>query len=923
MAGKRIVVRAVCLVALLATVVPLVITRQQAAHAAGRSVLEHFVTRTGDKLMDGPDEFRFVSTNMPDILQTITDKKFESDTQLRLPNEYELRDAVETVKQMHGQVLRTFVVTVADGTDPSTVPYSMVNAPAGSDEISFNENAMRVLDKLLQICNEEGIRLYIPLVNYKATLRGGTSTYGENFFTVGSRANLRFKDMVGQLLNRTNVYTGVPYKNDKAIMGWESGNEIVIDNLPERAAWLHDLAKFVKTSAPNQLFIDGRNKPDDVVKFVNGSITHDYDEYSDDPNIDVLSYHTYVGLTGPATDSRLPENIRTSATGDIGATPTVKIIRELTKGKTSLVVGEIAMYTSPSTLTSLLDEAIADGTGGANWWGTRFHSRDGGFYKHSDADSQYEDLNWPGFPGSASYLPEIQTEITLQQILVEKAWKITGHTGPPPLSIPAAPHLLPIADVGHISWQGSTGAQSYTVQRSESKSGPWTTAGVVYDNLPTYSSLFHDAGAKPGHSYYYRVIAQNSSGSSRPSNVSAKVVVNRQWIVDDLFDFSKTYDREPNAIISKSYGNSAQQEDLGVLKSRNGTSTSVQYAVGGTLTGAAVFAYNAPAEVSLYGSEDGKAYYELPTKRTTYVDGSRTKYSYAGPSKFRFFKIEASGSAVVSRLQVEYKPGGPAAPAPREVPPYREPNPTFEAELFTYDEANPARSDVVTNEPGVVKVNQTGGSSSSASNKRYSIVDFLKAGDYAVFYTTVEAGTYDLNLGYDARAARGRFQPSLLAPGEAADSPGTPLGGVIDAYDPGSGVIKTADAGAVTFPVTGRYGFKFTSAGTNPASSNPKIGLDVIKLISENVAPVASDATYPTNRFTPVKGTLPASDGNGDPLAVTVVSQPARGRLEVRPDRTFTYTPDKGSTGQFTVQWKVNDGWVNSRTAVLTFDVKR
>lgn len=146
---------------------------------------------------------------------------------------------------------------------------------------------------------------------------------------------------------------------------------------------------------------------------------------------------------------------------------------------------------------------------------------------------------------------------------------------------------------------------------------------------------------------------------------------------------------------------------------------------------------------------------------------------------------------------------------------------------------------------------------------------------------------------------------------------------MIDAYDPGNGVVKSVDVGAVTFPVTGRYGFKITSAGTNPASSNPKIGLDVIKLISENVAPVAEDATYTTDPSTPVTGVLPAEDGNGDPLSVVIVNQPARGKLEVRPDRTFTYTPDKGSAGQFTVRWKVNDGWVNSRTALLTFDVKR
>ncbi|TDD18895.1 hypothetical protein E1218_25175 [Kribbella turkmenica] len=923
MVANKSVVKVTCLVTVLLMLGPLV-ELQQAAHAVGRSVLQHFVTRTGDKLMDGPDEFRFVSTNMPDVLQIITNKKFEAESPMRLPNEYELRDAVATVKQMHGQVMRTFVVTVTDGSDPTAGPNYMVNAPVGGDGVSLNEGAMRVLDKLLQICNEEGIRLYIPLVNYKATLRGGTSTYGENFFTVGSKANARFKDMVGQLVNRTNTYTGVRYKDDKAIMGWESGNEIVIDNLPERANWLHDLARFVKLSAPDQLFIDGRNKPDDVARFSNGALVQDYDEYLDDENIDVLSYHTYVGLTGPVTDTSLPAGLRTSTTGDIGATPTLKIIRHLTAGRTALVVGEIAMYMSPATLSSFLDELIANGSSGANWWGTRFHSRDGGFYKHSDNDSQYEDLNWPGFPATTNYLPEIQTEITLQEILRAKAWKIAGHTGAPPaLPAPAPPIVLPISDVGHISWQGSTGAQSYTVQRSRSRHGPWTNAGVVHDNLPTYSSLFHDAAARPGRAYYYRVIAANAGGVSAPSNVSGPVGAPRQWIVDDLFDFSKTYTRESNAVIAKSYGNSAQQEDLGVLKSRNGTSTSVEYAVGGTLTGATVYAYNSPGEVTLYGSRDGTAYYELPTRLTTFANPSRTKFAHTGPSDFRFLKIEASGSAAISRLELEYKPGGPAAPAPRMIPPYRDPSPAFEAELFRYDETSPSTSDVVTNSPGIVKVNQTGGSSSTASNKRYSIVDFLQAGDYAVFYATIEAGTYAVGLNYDARAARGTFRTALLRPGEPADADGTPLGGVIDAYDPGTGTIRSADFGTVTFETSGRYGFKFLSTGKNPASSNPKIGIDVIKLTSDNVAPTVSDATYTTSRSAPVTGVLPARDANGDRLALTVINHPVQGRFETRPDGTFTYTPAHGRTGQFVVHWKVNDGWINSGTARLVLDVRR
>jgi hypothetical protein len=887
-----------------------------AAYAAGDSVFEHFVTRQGDKLMEGTEEFRFISTNMPDVLQIITNKQFESDSRIRLPNEYELRDAVATVKQMNGRVMRTFVVTVTNGDDPNYM------VRVSENEIAFNEEAMLVLDKLLQICNEMGVRIYIPLVNYNDGIRGGTTTYGENFFTVGSSANQKFKQMVEQLLNRTNRYTGIPYKEDKAILGWESGNEIVINDLPERSEWLHDLAGFVKQIAPNQPFIDGRNKPDDVYKFSGGNMVQNYNEFLDDENIDILSYHTYVGLTGPVTDSSLPAGLRNNTSGDIGATSTLKIIRELTKGKKPLVVGEIAMYMAPSTLVTFLDELIANGTSGANWWATRFHNRDGGFYKHSDNGSQHEDLNWPGFPGTVGYVPEIEAEISIQNTLREKAWKIMGHTdAPPALPVPAAPGLLPIPDVGHISWQGSTGAQSYEVERSESAAGPWTVVGVVYDNLPTYSSLFHDRDAQPGHTYYYRVIAKNSSGASEPSNVSPPVTVDRQWIVDELFDFSKTYAREPNATIFKSYANTSNQEDLGVLKSINGTSTSVEYAMPGKLRKAAVYVYDAPGSVSLYGSLDGKTYFELETQTVTFENSARTKYTYEGDAGYRFLKLELNGSAVVGRAELEYDPDQIPAPEPKPASPYRNPNLILEAELFNYNENDFSKSDVVTNNRGVVKVNQTGGSNSAASNKRFSIVDFLQTGDYAVFYANIEAGTYDLKLDYDARSARGMFQMSILEPGVGDDAPGIAVGGVIDAYDPGNGIIKSVDYGKITFPQSGRYGFKFVSMGKNSASSNPKIGLDVIKLLSDNVAPTVTGATYSTDDATPIHGVLKANDLNGDPLTYIVIHHPAKGQLTVNDDGTFVYAPEKGATGQFAFKWKANDGWINSNTAQVILQV--
>ena len=86
----------------------------------------------------------------------------------------------------------------------------------------------------------------------------------------------------------------------------------------------------------------------------------------------------------------------------------------------------------------------------------------------------------------------------------------------PPIEKPAAPLLLDIKDVSAISWQGSAGAQSYTVERADSKDGPWLVIGNdISDADFQYRPLFNDTTVEIGKSYYYRVIAKNSAGHLR------------------------------------------------------------------------------------------------------------------------------------------------------------------------------------------------------------------------------------------------------------------------------------------------------------------------------------------------------------------------------------------------------------------------
>jgi hypothetical protein len=605
------------------------------ASAAAVDGFQHFIKRDGDRLMDGDREYRWVSLNAPDSVQLITNYQFDGEhptARYRLPNDYELRDCMRTVRQLRGRVLRTFVITVSRGPTPHTA-FDLSTDPA-----TPNEAALRVLDRLIQLGNEEGVRLMIPLIAYNSSVRGDWKTYGEDFWNVGSPANRKFKDVVRQVLTRTNTLTGRPYLEDKAILGWHTGNELVIGDDPARRAWLNDFAAYVKSIDANHLLIDGRNRPTDIFD--------KYDEFAANPNIDAVSYHTYVNL--PQADT---------------PAGTLRVLRDQLRGKIPLIVTEVAMYTKPDALRALLDEIIADGSVGANWWAFRFRNRDGGFYKHSDRNSQFEDLNWPGFANAENYLPEIARERELWSILTDYAARIADAEPFAP-SVPDAPTFLPAPDVGHLTWQGSTGATGYDVQRAPAADGPWTTlAENVPDNLVVYAPQFCDATAEIGGTYFYRVIARNVAGASAPSNVIGPLRPDRRWLVDELFDLSLADATSTNITIDQAYAHTAYLEDIALARRADpAKSATLVYGVPGGVRSFLLNVFEAQVAPKFFARNARGTKAEITSKVTAFNDGRRARYRAELPAELSASTLEielssaASPEQAIGRIEIAWTP---------------------------------------------------------------------------------------------------------------------------------------------------------------------------------------------------------------------------------------------------------------------------
>lgn len=503
------VLGAICVMSLSATCVTYAQNQQQT----------EFVRAEGDRLLVGEREFRFMSFNIPNLHLVEDNFSFTKTNPWRWPNEFEIRDALESIRQMGGKATRIYVLSVRrEGSDMGEHVY--VRGPG-----DFNEQAFRVLDKVLQVANEKGIRVIIPLVD-NWHWWGGAAEYAKfrnkpaQAFWSDDQIISDFELTIRFTLNRKNTYSGVAYKDDPAILGWETGNEL--DSTP---AWTRRISAFIKSQDENHLVIDGY------------ALHGVRQESLDDPNIDVITTHHY-----PNTDTDYVAAI----------TKAHKTIA----GKKPYFVGEFG-FVSPPELRRVMDTIISKGISGGMLWSLRFHNRDGGFYWHSEpsGDNLYKAYHWPGFPTGEPY-----QETQILQLTREKAFEING-LAPPPLAPPKVPELLPIADVSQVSWRGSAGASRYDVQRATDPQGPWTTVGKdVSDAAVQYRPLFADETAEINRSYFYRVVAKNEAGSSAASNIVGPVNVPHQTLIDECQDASKLHSSSSEVEVLSLHARKTQED---------------------------------------------------------------------------------------------------------------------------------------------------------------------------------------------------------------------------------------------------------------------------------------------------------------------------------------------------------------------------
>ena len=348
--------------------------------------MRYFITRSGDKLMEGDKQYRFISVNIPNLHLVEDNMAFEATNEWRFPDEFEITDALSSVKQMGGRAARMYVLSICRKEGPNPIPCH-VKKPG-----EFNEDAFRALDKVLEVANRVGVRVIIPLVdNWKWW--GGAEQYAE--YRDKHAADFWTDPEIIADFKKTIAYTSTgatptPARSTKTTKRFWPGKQATKSTVPTLDQRDCCLLKSIDT---NHLVWDGFYIGNKEIQ----------PEALADPNIDIVSSHHYPGQN----------------TAGLEMAEDIKRFHEQIAGKKVYVVGEFG-FIPVAGIEKVLDTVINNGVSGAMIWSLRYHNRDGGFYWHSEpaGGGVFKAYHYPGFATGAAY-----EETALWRLLRAKAYR--------------------------------------------------------------------------------------------------------------------------------------------------------------------------------------------------------------------------------------------------------------------------------------------------------------------------------------------------------------------------------------------------------------------------------------------------------------------------------------------------------------------
>ena len=415
----------------------------------------------------------------------------------RYPTAFELGDAMATVQEMGGAVIRVLSAGASAGC-------AMCIAPTRGQ---FNEAALLRVDLLLKRAHDAGLKVIIPLAGSGAgcsasreadmsrdtpcIFAGWHGKTSEAFFT-DPEVKADFRHFVISLVQRMNTLTLLPYAEDPTIFAWENCDRCGA-GLPAQvlASWTEELGAAIKSVDKRHIYENGAfagrlapNAPNAVP-----------------PNLIALPSVDMLGdaITPAAPDASTPPADMEAAADAVTKAGRIYFIDSY--GWTP------KDWASPEDMEAFLNRIVRHrAVAGALVTDLQGHADQGGYMPVSPGSG----------PESVLYYPGTNTAVADARAMQARARAVRrfdfrmADLPIPAFSLVAPPQILHV-DQGRIVWRGAAGATNYAVERSPDPhvDGTWT---ILCTQCATDDTVPWADPAPPKTPAWYRLTPYNANG---------------------------------------------------------------------------------------------------------------------------------------------------------------------------------------------------------------------------------------------------------------------------------------------------------------------------------------------------------------------------------------------------------------------------
>ena len=406
----------------------------------------------------------------------------------RYPNHYEIDDALATAREMGARVVRS--QTMGDSVGCS----ACIEPELGR----FNAAAFEPIDYSIVSARRNGIRLIATIVGDDARAGGSGCVYlrwraisvpncslvNMAPFWTDEKVRADLEQHIDAVLNHVNRYTGVAYKDDPAILGWD-----LLNGGDSPRPWTRAIVEHLRT-------IDRRHL---VLSSAWNALI---------PGVDVCVAFVYPHWRQPLSSRRDELQACRSARKPF-------VAYEYGWDRTNYrTIGAFRAF-----LRALAKNPLVAGDA---FWALQAHRRGHGWMPipanttDRAAAARVESGQW-----WALYYTGLRTLVNTAADMAARAQVIRAHNEAmagvrvPPHAVPPRPTITSIAR-GRVYWQGSAGARDYSVEWAARAGGPWKSQCV---RCITDASNGYGARRRG----WYRLVPYNLDGKAGPPSKPVRV----------------------------------------------------------------------------------------------------------------------------------------------------------------------------------------------------------------------------------------------------------------------------------------------------------------------------------------------------------------------------------------------------------------